>query len=185
MAKPTSERIRQQRDARISEGWAEVRVWVPSKADAEQVQAFAAELRAKAASFSELMQLDGVGKMDQQRLNDFHAALAEQGSRAYTTHFGAVADLLSDFASEGCIADFARAYSIIARGNPAKAESVGQMIPAKIANNYWIRHRGIDVGAMTSWQKKHTHWADTLKAHVRDPERFVEIVDTMAEDMCR
>jgi len=183
VATTVRDRILKQRDARSTEGWAEVRVWVPSKSDAEKVQAYAAQLRAKALELEDLNELESIKKMHPESLQKFKDALAQQGSRAYTTEFGAVHTLLSDFARDGHIADFAAAFALLARANPAHASSVERDVPAKVMNHYWIRHKGIDAGAFLAWEKEHPEWSETLKACVRNPAQFEQVVDEMGVQM--
>jgi len=49
MNRNSAARARRQRDRRIALGWKEVKVWVPSQADAEVLQALAADMRSKVA----------------------------------------------------------------------------------------------------------------------------------------
>lgn len=48
MAMTTNQRLKKMRDVRRAANWVEVRVWVPTRQDAEDVQALAAQRRALA-----------------------------------------------------------------------------------------------------------------------------------------
>lgn len=45
MAQSPAERARRQRKRRLAAGWCEVKVWVPSAADAEEIRRTAARMR--------------------------------------------------------------------------------------------------------------------------------------------
>lgn len=178
-------RIKKQRDARTNEGWAEVRVWVPTKSDAEKVQQLAAQFRASAQELDELNQLQGVQKMHHNSFQQIKDAIAQQGSEAYTTPSGAVQTLLSDLARDGYIVDFGKAFVLFARAHPGNAPFVEQSVPSKIMNHYWIRNQQVDAGTFLAWQGKHPGWAEDLKACVRDPVQFERTVNEMLTSMRR
>jgi hypothetical protein len=172
-------RIKKQREVRLKEGWVEVRVWVPTKSDAEKVQEFAAQFRAKAQEVEWLNQLEGVKKMHHDRYQQIKDAIAQQGAAAYVTPSGAVQTLLSELARDGYIADFAKAFVLFARAHPGNASFVEASVPAKIMNHYWMRNQQIDTDAFMAWKEKHPDWADILKACVRNPAQFEQTVDEM------
>lgn len=180
MDRTAQQRIKKQREARMNEGWAEARVWVPTKADAEKIQEYAAQLRAKAQELNELDELQGIKKMHPDTYTQIKGAIAEQGSAAYNTPSGAVQTLLSEFARDGYIADFAEAFVLFARAHPSNASFVEASVPGKILNGYFIRNQQIDVKELVAWQKKHPDWAEILRSTVRQPEKFELVVLDMA-----
>jgi hypothetical protein len=181
---PTAhQRIKKQRDARTKEGWAEVRVWVPTKSDAEEVQKLAAQLREKAQGLEELNQLEGVQRMHHSTHQQIKDAIAQQGSAAYITQSGAVQTLLSELARDGYIVDFAKAFVLFARAHPSHANIVEQSVPSKIMNHFWIRNQQIDAGVFLAWEGKHSDWAETLMECVRNPVQFELTVNAMLTKM--
>lgn len=77
---------------------------------------------------------------------------------------------------------FSRAFIILARAKPTNAASVASFIPRKVSN-FLIKHRAVDPAAMIKWTHGHPDWADLLKSAVRDPARFEDVVETMAQQM--
>lgn len=110
-------------------------------------------------------------------------AIAQQGSAAYNTPSGAVQTLLSELARDGYIEDFANAFVLFARANPMNAPFVEESVPAKIMNHYWIRNQKLSADAVLAWQEKNTDWGKNLKAALRSPVEFEQIVKGMAEEI--
>jgi hypothetical protein len=176
-------RIKKQRDARSNEGWAEVRVWVPTKADAKKVQSFAAQLRTDAQKLEELKELNGIKSMPPEIYMQIREAIVQQGSAAYNTPSGSAQTLLSDLARDGYIADFANAFVLFARANPINATFIEESVPAKIMNHYWIRNQKLSADSVVLWQKKYPGWSEKLKAKLRNPVEFEITVKQMAEEI--
>lgn len=173
-------RVKEQRDARLAEGWEEVRVWVPSREAATEVRNLAAELRAKAEA------LDGLTRevpiVTPETAARVATAIAEHGSKAYNTPSGAVLDLLSAMAREDNLTGFSQTVVIVARAKPANAKFIIAKVPAKIAD-FLVRHRGISAEAHFAWSQANPQWAEELKDAVRDPARFELAVEQMAESI--
>jgi hypothetical protein len=181
-AKTVAERARRQRELRVAEGWQEVKVWVPTEADAEDVRKLAAERRAKAEALYGLSQeVHTVNIETEARIAN---AIAEQGSAAYTTPSGAVLDLMTQLANEDDLTSFSRAFVILARAKPSNAPFVAAAVPAKISN-FLIKHRGIDPSALMKWTQANPSWTEYLKVAVRDPVRFNQVVEAVAQDIKR
>lgn len=170
-------RVKRQRDARLAEGWQEVKLWVPTEADAEDLRRLAAERRAKAEALDGLTQ--GVRNMHIETATRIAAAVANQGSAAFTTPSGPVLTLLTELATEGDLASFSRAFVIFARAKPANAAFVAGAVPAKISN-YLIDRRGINAVALLKWQQANANWTTDLNDALRDPGRFEQMVENMA-----
>jgi hypothetical protein len=174
------QRVKHQRDARLFEGWQEIRVWVPSERDAEDIRKLAAERRAKAEA------LDGLSKevptVSPETEARIAIAIAEHGSAAYTTPSGAVLHLLSELASEDNLRAFSRAVVILTRAKPSKARFVIDHVPAKVSN-FIIRQRGISTTDFTKWASTHPEWPDNLKQSVRNPNEFERAVEAMAKNI--
>jgi hypothetical protein len=170
-------RVRRQREARVAEGWQEVKVWVPTEADAEDVRKLAEERRAKAAALHGLSQ--EVPTVNTETEVRIAKAIAAQGSAAYTTESGAVLELLTELASEDDLASFSRAFIIFARSKPTNATFVANAVPAKISN-FLVKHRGIDAPALLKWANANPNWTEDLKGAVRDPARFEQTVEYFA-----
>lgn len=177
MADTVVTRVRRQRALRVSEGWREVKVWVPTETDAEDVRKLAAERRARAEALHGLCK--EVPKVSQETEMRIAKAIAEHGSAAYTTPSGAVLDLMTSLTDEDDLIGFSRAFIILARAKPASASFVENAVPAKISN-FLIKHRGIDVGALVKWTEINPKWADDLKNAVRHPAQFKQVVEAMA-----
>lgn len=171
-------RMRRQRELRAAEGWQKVTVWVPTTADAEDVKKLAAERRARAEALAGLS--DEVPKVNVETAERLARAIVEHGSKAYTTPSGAVLELMKELAKEDDLASFANAFIIIARAKPANANFIAARVPAMISE-FLIRHRGIDGGVMGKWATSNRDWANELKAAVRDPERFPQVVESLAQ----
>ncbi|WP_236000434.1 hypothetical protein [Bradyrhizobium uaiense] len=124
MADPTVvRRVKRQRDVRLAEGWQEVRVWVPTEQDANDIRNLAADRRAKAKALAGLRRK--LRACPQKTLQRIAEAIASQGSAAYTTPSGPVLDLLTKLAEEDDLASFSRAFILLARAAPANAAFVG------------------------------------------------------------
>lgn len=174
------QRVKNQRDARLLEGWQEVRVWVPSEKDAEDIRNIAADRRAKAEALDGLSK--EVPKVSSQTEARIAQAIAEHGSAAYNTPSGAVLDLMTELAGEDDLQGFSRAVVILARAKPANAKFVLARVPAKISN-FVIQHRGIAASDLMKWADANPQWPEDLKRSVRDPEQFERIVEAMAESI--
>lgn len=179
--KPPS-RVQKQREIRVAAGWQEVKVWVPTEKDAEDIRNLANERRMKAEALDGLSnEVRAVTPETQTRIAQ---AIAQHGSAAYTHSSGAVLDLMTKLADEDDLQSFSRAFIILARAKPTNAASVASFIPAKISN-FLVKHRGVDPGSMMRWTHDHPEWTDRLKDTVRDPERFELVVEAMAQEMKR
>lgn len=179
--KPPS-RVQKQRVIRVAAGWHEVKVWVPTEKDAEDIRNLANERRMKAEALDGLSnEVKAVTPETQSRIAQ---AIAEHGSAAYTHASGAVLDLMTKLADEDDLQSFSRAFIILARAKPTNAASVASFIPAKISN-FLIKHRSVDPQMMMSWVHHHPEWTDRLKDAVRDPERFETVVEATAQEMKR
>lgn len=161
-------RMKRQRELRAGEGWQKVTVWVPTAADAEDVKKLAVERRARAEALAGLS--EEVPKVNVETAERIARAIAEHGSKAYTTPSGTVLALMKELAREDDLASFANAFVIIARAKLANANFIAARVPAMISE-FLIRHRGIDGSVMGKWGTSNPGWADELKAAVRDPER--------------
>lgn len=76
-------RVKRQRDVRLAEGWQEVRVWVLTEQEANDIRNLAADRRAKAKALAGLD--EGIKSMPPETLHRIAEAIASQGSAAYTT----------------------------------------------------------------------------------------------------
>jgi hypothetical protein len=171
-------RVKRQRDARLYEGWQEVRIWVPTDEDAEDVRKLAAERRAKAEALHGLR--EGITSMSIDAAERIIDAIISQGSPAYTTPSGPVLTLLSDLAGEGELASFSRAFIIFARAKPANAAFVANAAPSKILNQYLLGYLNIDPGTFIQWEKDNPDWSVTIKDALRDPDRLERVVGGVA-----
>lgn len=176
------DRVRRQRELRVAEGWHEVKVWVPTAQDADDIRNLAAERRAKAEA------LFGLSREVPKVTPEFEAkiakAISDHGSAAYLHASGAVLDLLTTLAEEDDLHSFSRAFVILARARPTNAAAVASYVPAKISN-FLIKHRGVDPRSFVAWTDANPEWAENLKATVRHPARFAAVVESMAEDIAR
>ncbi|MGY3146763.1 hypothetical protein ACVWYQ_003762 [Bradyrhizobium sp. USDA 3397] len=178
MADPTVvRRVKRQRDVRLAEGWQEVRVWVPTEQDANDIRNLAADRRAKAKALAGLD--EGIKSMPPETLHRIAEAIASQGSAAYTTPSGPVLDLLTKLAEEDDLASFSRAFILLARAEPANAAFVAGAVPAKISN-FLIKHRGVKATALIKWTESNPDWAEKLKNALRDPDLFVRVIEGFA-----
>lgn len=175
-------RMKRQREVRVAEGWQKVTVWVPTPADAEAVKVLAAERRAEAEALAGLS--EKVPQVSAETAERIAMAIAHHGSKAYTTPSGAVLELMTQLSNEGDLASFSSAFVIIARAKPANANFIAARVPAKISN-YLFRHRGIQSDAWIKWTGSNPTWADDLKAAVRDPVRFEQAVESIAQSVKR
>jgi hypothetical protein len=170
-------RMRRQRELRAAEGWHEVKVWVPTDQDAADIRQLAAERRAKAEALYGLSkEIPAVKPEIEARIAK---AIATHGSAAYITPSGAVLDLLTQLANEDDLASFSRAVVILARAKPANAGFVAATVPAKITN-FLVKHRGVNHQALIEWTEANPGWEEDLKNAVRNPDRFAQVVETMA-----
>lgn len=171
-------RMKRQRELRAAEGWQKITVWVPTAADAEDVKKLAAERRARAEALVGLTK--EVPKVNVETAERIARAITEHGSKAYNTPSGAVLELMKKLAREDDLASFANAFVIIARAKPANANFIAARVPVMISE-FLIRHRGIDGSVMGNWGTSNPRWADELKAAVRDPELFPQVVEALAQ----
>lgn len=174
--KTVAERARRQRDVRVTEGWREVKVWVPTEADAEDIRKLAAERRKLAEVLHGLSR--EVRMIDIDTELRIAKAISEQGSAAYTTESGAVLELMTQLADEGDLQGLSRAFVILARAKPPNAAFVAGRVPAKITN-FLVRHRRVDAAALLKWTFANPAWDENLKDALRDPVRFEQLVEEM------
>jgi hypothetical protein len=175
--KTIAERARRQRDVRIAEGWQEVKVWVPTEADAEDVRQLAAERRKRAEALHGLSKEVPMISMDTELR--IAKAISEQGSAAYTTESGPVLELMTQLADEDDLQGLSRAFVILARAKPPNAAFVAARVPAKISN-FLIKHRHVDSSALLKWTAANPSWVEDLKDALRDPVCFEHAVEAMA-----
>jgi hypothetical protein len=183
MSKTPTERVKDQRDARLREGWQEVRVWVPTERDAEDVRTLAADRRAKAEALSGLK--EGISTMTAETEMRIAQAIAQQGSPAFITPSGPVLTLLTQLAEEGDLRGFSHAFVTFARAKPMNAHFVAEATPAKILNRYLLKHLKLDVSRVLRWQDANPEWAETIKDALRKPDQLVLAVETMVEAIRR
>lgn len=175
-------RLKRQRELRAAEGWREVTVWVPTEQDAADIRKLAEERRAKAEALHGLSQ--EVSTVTHDTEVRIAQAMAEHGAAAYITPSGAVLGLLTQLADENDLISFSRAFIILARAKPGNAAFVAAAVPGKVTN-FLVAHRGVDVSAMMDWTAANSGWAADLQNAVREPARFKEVVETMAEAIKR
>jgi hypothetical protein len=181
VADPTAvSRVKRQRDVRLVEGWQEVRVWVPTAQDADGIRNLAAERRAKAEALAGLN--EAIKSIQPETLNRIAEAITSQGSAAYTTPSGPVLDLLTKLALEDDLASFSRAFILLARAKPANAAFIASAVPGKISN-FLIKHRGVNATMLIKWANANPDWAEQLKKALRDPDRFVRVVEGFASSI--
>ena len=175
----SSRRVKSQRADRMREGWLEVRVWVPSQQDAEDVRKFAAERRSLAeAQFHTLAQKEYSMNLEA----DIDDAINQQDSPDYITPSGAMLTLMTKLAQEGDLIGFSRAFVAFARAEPRKAALLQSSAPAKIMNGYFFKHRRLDASAFEQWERANRAWGDRIIAALREPDRFAQVVREMADD---
>jgi hypothetical protein len=106
-------------------------------------------------------------------------AIANQGSKAFTTQSGPILTLLTRFAEKGDLPSISRAFVRFAQAMPANSEFVANAMPAKITN-YLIAHQGIDPVALMRWSKDNPGWTAELKDMLEDPALFEPFVQHIA-----
>jgi hypothetical protein len=170
-------RARRQRELRVTEGWQEVKVWVPTETDAEDVRKLAADRRLLAEALHGLS--DKVTLVTPDVQIEIAKAIAAQGSAAYSTPSGPVLDLMTRLLDADDLGAFSAAFVIFARAKPGNAAIVAAAVPGKVTN-FLVKHRGVDGHKLAAWAQANTDWAEDLKALVRDPARFPDAVEQMA-----
>lgn len=181
MSNDAKERVRLQREARLRAGWHEVRTWVPSKQDADDLLKIARARRKRASSLTSAIGND----MDPKNLEKMLAAIAAQGSTDYSSPSGPVLEALSDMAADGYVEDVARGFQLFAKAKPANAKFVTAHIPAKILNQYLFKRRGLAPTSFFKWEAANKDWAEKLKKTLRSPLEFAETVDVMASSIAK
>lgn len=182
MSDPTvSTRIKRQREARTSEGWQEVRVWVPTESDAEAVRELAAKCRRDAGNLTNLNK--AIRSMTPENISKSISAIVNQGSSAYKTQSGAVLTLLSELAANGEVADLSRAFVIFAQAKPGNAHFVEQAVPAKITNGYFIAFKKLSQSAVAKWQIANPVWPNRVKECLRQPTTFQTVLEDVASQI--
>lgn len=182
-AKSTAQRVKQQRQARLDEGWEEVRVWAPNAEAAVAIRQYAGVLRRDA---EHLPGLDEVCKlMNPEIYQRIKNSILEQGAPAYTTQSGAVLLLLTELAEEGNLRAISEAFNEFSKAKPGNMLYVEERIPAKILNQYWLRKLQLDFESLTSWADKNPGWASELKSKLRVPQDFEKVVNAAAEEIRR
>ena len=183
MGSTANQRVKNQRQARLNAGWQEVRVWVPTKNDACQIQELAAKLRARALDRQRLEQLPGVKSMDEKLRKSVIAAVENQGSAEYATPSGAFLELLSELAKKGCLDDMAAAFGIFVEAHPSNARFVAASVGAKVMNHYFIPCLGLNgASKFIQWQEAHPNWAEAI-AESLQTGAFRHIVDGMLNNI--
>lgn len=183
MANTANQRMKNQRQARIQAGWHEVRVWVPTKDDAEQVYEFAANLRAKLLNRQDIEKLPGVKAMNDAIRERVLEALENQGSTKYVTPSGPMLELLSELAKEGHLADMATAFNIFKVAYPSNTELVAKSIAAKILNHYFIPSLGLNgANQWERWQKANGRWGFIIMDSLTT-DHFQSTVEGMLADI--
>jgi hypothetical protein len=173
-------RLKRQREVRGTEGWREVKVWVPTDQDAADIRQLAEKRRQRAEALHGLSR--EVPTVTPEIESRIAKAIAEYGSAAYTTPSGAALTLLTQLAEEDNLTGFSRAFVILARAKPANAKSLAAAVPGKIAN-YLVTHRHVAPSSFTQWANAHPAWEADLQDAVRDPDRFENVVTSMADGM--
>ena len=183
MTSTANQRMKNQRQARIQAGWHEVRVWVPTKDDAEQVYELAANFRAKLLNRQDIEKLPGVKAMNEAIRMRVLEAIRNQESTKYVTPSGPMLELLSELAKEGHLADMATAFNIFREAYPSNARLVADSIAAKIANHYFIPSLGLN-GAThwDRWQEENEKWEIVLISSLTT-DQFQSTVDGMLADI--
>jgi hypothetical protein len=180
-AKSTAQRVKQQRQARLDEGWEEVRVWAPNAEAAVAIRQYAGILRRESEN---LPGLDEVCKsMKPEIYQRIKNAILEQGAPAYTTPSGAVLLLLTELAEEGNLQAISEAFNEFSKAKPGNMLYVEEKIPAKILNQYWLRKLQLNLESLTSWMNNNPGWANELKSKLRVPEEFERVVNAAAEEI--
>jgi len=180
-AKTAAQRVKQQREARLDEGWVEVRVWAPTADAAADIRLYAEKLRRDA---EQIHGLDEVCQlMNQETYNRIKKAILNQGSPAYVTESGPVLELLTELAAEGHLQAISKAFNEFSKAKPGNMLFVKDSIPAKILNHYWLKLLKLESKNLTSWINKNPEWASIMKSELRHPEKFEEFVKTAAEEI--
>lgn len=170
-------RARKQRDLRVTEGWQEVKVWVPTEADADDVRKLAAERRSRAENLDGLS--DKVPLVTPETQTRIAVAMAQHGSAAYTTPSGAILTLMTDLMDAQDLVAFSVTVAVLAHARPSNAPYVISAVPAKVSD-FLVKYRGIDGRDLTAWTQANPDWTDQLKITVRDPDQFPSAVEQMA-----
>lgn len=183
MTSTANQRMKNQRQARIQAGWHEVRVWVPTKGDAEQVYQLAANLRARLLNRQDIENLPGVKAMDEAIRMRVLEAIENQGSTKYVTPSGPILDLLSELAKEGHLADMATAFNMFRVAYPSNARFVAGSIAAKVVNHYVIPSLGLNgANQWERWQNANGTWGVKLIDSL-PTDQFQNTVDGMLADI--
>lgn len=172
-----SARARKQRNLRVAEGWQEVKVWVPTEKDADDVRKLAAERRSRAEKLEGLS--EKVSLVTRETQNSIAVAMAQHGSAAYDTPSGAILTLMTDLMDAGDLAAFSITVAVLARARPSSAPYVISAVPAKVSN-FLVKYRSINSRDLTAWTQANPDWTDQLKDTVRDPEQFPRVVEQIA-----
>jgi hypothetical protein len=180
-AKTAAQRVKQQRQARLDEGWVEVRVWAPTEDAAADIRQYAEKLRRDAEQVHGLDEI--CQPMNQEIYNRIKGAILKQGSPAYITESGPVLELLTELAAEGHLRAISKAFNEFSKARPGNMLFVKESIPAKILNHYWLRLLNLDSKNLISWINNNPEWASTMKSEVRHPAKFEEFVNTAAEEI--
>ncbi|WP_241077373.1 hypothetical protein [Achromobacter xylosoxidans] len=153
MAKTKTQRVQEQRQARIFAGWSEVRVWAVTPSDADKIREYAATLRAETTA-NQVRALPGVPTMNDKNRERALAAINSQGSAEFTTPSGPIMELLSDFAKEGALDDFAIAFQMFIKAHPSNQAFVTSWVPGKILNYYLLPLLGLNnVAVFENWKR--------------------------------
>lgn len=180
-AKTTAQRVRQQREARINEGWVEVRVWAPTADAAEDIRQYAESLRRNA---EQIYGLDEVCQlMNQETYNRIKKAILDQGSPAYITESGPVLELMTELAAEGHLRAISEAFNEFSKARPGNMQFVRDSIPAKILNSYWLLLLKLDSEKLILWVDKNPDWDSEIMSKIRHPQEFEKLVNEIAENI--
>lgn len=180
-AKTAAQRVRQQREARLGEGWVEVRVWAPTADAALDIRQYAEKLRREAERVHGLDEI--CQHMDKEKYNRIKEAIMSQGSSAYNTESGPVLELLTELAAEGDLRAISEAFNEFSKAKPGNMLFVKESIPAKILNHYWLRLLKLDYKSLISWVDKNPEWAEIMKSEVRHPEKFEAFANAVAKEI--
>lgn len=185
MGNTASQRLKNQRQARIQAGWQEVRVWVPTKEDAQQITELATKLRAKALDKRKLEQLPGVKSIKEAIRKRILTAIENQGSTEYVTPSGAFLELLTELSKKGHLADMSAAFEVFVGAYPSNARFVANSVGAKILNHFFIPSLGLDgANQFLQWQVRNPDWAKTLAESLKTG-LFQSTVENMLADIKR
>jgi hypothetical protein len=176
-----TERVKRQREARLREGWQEVRVWVPTVADAEELRSLAAQHRANAENLTELLN-SGIA-MSTATIERALEAIAAQGSTAYTSPYGAALEFLTELAASADLKGLSKAFMLFARAMPFSAPFISSAVPAKVLNHYLIPRHQLDTDSILAWSNSNSNWGERIISTLRNPEQFEKTVNTIAEEI--